>query len=75
MTFLEKLQSGYFNVNTGTSPLNVGGNQGLHGNVVDGDYPEYHQYDELTAENFNVVSKTVDNVVKAHNANMIKIIA
>ena len=59
MTFLEKLQSGYFRLNH-IEPLNVG---------EEGGYPRYSRGEILTATKFNEVSEKVDEIAKKSNSN------
>lgn len=56
-TFLERLQRGDFS-HPKPEPLNVG---------KPGGYPEFQENDELTAQNYNVATKKIDEVIDNHD--------
>lgn len=65
MTFLEKLESGYFRMDH-IEPLNVG---------EEGGYPRYKRGEILTSEKYNEVSEKVDEIAKKSNTNIATILA
>lgn len=60
MTFLEKLESGYFTASR-IDPLNVG---------EEGGYPEYKRGELLTSQKYNEVTHKVDEIAKKTNVNV-----